>query len=53
MMLGGLVWAATTATPQRIVVIGDSTVCNYAASKYPWAGWGQELSLYLDRKSVV
>lgn len=49
----GAVWAATTATPQRIVIIGDSTVCNYAASKYPQAGWGQELSLYFQTGSVT
>lgn len=49
----GIVWAATTTAPQRIVVIGDSTVCNYAASKYPQAGWGQELSLYFRTGSVT
>jgi len=51
--MAGIGWAATTATPQRIVIIGDSTVCNYAASKYPWAGWGQELSLYFRTGSVT
>jgi len=50
--IAGVVWAATS-TPQRIVLIGDSTVCNYAASKYPWAGWGQELSLYFKSGSVT
>lgn len=49
----GIVWAATTATPQRIVIIGDSTVCNYAASKYPQAGWGQELAHYFKTGSVT
>lgn len=48
----GLAWSATTA-PQRIVIIGDSTVCNYAASKYPMAGWGQLLSLYFRAGSVT
>lgn len=45
------VWAATAPT-QRIVIIGDSTVCNYAASKYPQTGWGQILSLYFRSGSV-
>lgn len=44
---------ARTAAVQRIVIIGDSTVCNYAASKYPWAGWGQELSLFFQGGSVT
>lgn len=48
----GLAWAASPA-PQRIVIIGDSTVCNYAASKYPMAGWGQLLSLYFRAGSVT
>lgn len=50
--LAGLAWAAT-ATTQRIVIIGDSTVCNYAASKYPQTGWGQILSLYFKSGSVA
>lgn len=49
----GVVWAATTATPQRIVIIGDSTVCDYAASKYPQAGWGQVLKHYFQTGSVT
>ena len=44
---------ARTAATQRIFVIGDSTVCNYAASKYPWAGWGQELSLFFKTGTVT
>lgn len=43
---------ARTAATQRIFVIGDSTVCNYAASKYPWAGWGQELALFFKTGTV-
>jgi lysophospholipase L1-like esterase len=49
----GIVWAATMATPQRIVIIGDSTVCDYAASKYPQAGWGQVLKHYFKTGSVT
>lgn len=52
-VLAGVVWAATTATPQRIVIIGDSTVCDYAASKYPQAGWGQVLKHYFKTGSVT
>jgi len=52
-LLAVIAWAASTAvTTQRIVIIGDSTVCNYAASAYPWAGWGQELALYFKSGSV-
>lgn len=50
--IASAVWAAATA-PRRIVVIGDSTVCNYAVGKHPWAGWGQELSLYFRNGSVA
>ena len=31
----------------KITIIGDSTVCNYASSKYPQAGWGQVLDRFL------
>ncbi len=51
--MAGIVWAAATATPQRIVIIGDSTVCDYAASKYPQTGWGQELVHYFKTGSVT
>lgn len=51
--LAGIVWAASTATPQRIVIIGDSTVCDYAASKYPQTGWGQVLKHYFKTGSVT
>ncbi|HNY30136.1 MAG TPA: GDSL-type esterase/lipase family protein [Fibrobacteria bacterium] len=50
--LAAAVWAATAST-RRIVIIGDSTVCNYAASKYPQTGWGQVLSLYFKSGSVT
>lgn len=50
--MAGCFLAGASASPQRIVVIGDSTVCNYAASKYPWAGWGQVLSLYFKAGTV-
>lgn len=51
--LAGIVWAASTAPPQRIVIIGDSTVCDYAASKYPQTGWGQVLKYYFKTGSVT
>lgn len=40
-------------TTYMIYIIGDSTVCNYAASKYPWAGWGQELPIYFKSGTVT
>jgi len=49
--LGTLVWAQTA--PVRIVIIGDSTVCNYAASKAPWAGWGQVIGNYFKPGTVT
>lgn len=44
---------ARTAATQRIFVIGDSTVCNYAASKYPWTGWGQHLADFFKTGTVT
>lgn len=49
--LAALAWAQSAAV--RIVVIGDSTVSNYAASKYPMAGWGQVLSLFFRGGTVA
>ncbi|NLE01607.1 MAG: T9SS type A sorting domain-containing protein [Fibrobacter sp.] len=43
--------AQTTA--YTIYIIGDSTVCDYAESKYPWAGWGQVFSKFFKPGSVV
>lgn len=40
-------------TALRITIIGDSTVCNYAASKYPQTGWGQVLGLFFNNGSVT
>ena len=37
----------------KIFVIGDSTVANYTATQYPWAGWGQELNLFFDASKIV
>ena len=51
--MAGIGWAATTATPQRIVIIGDSTVCDYAANMYPQTGWGQVLKHYFRTGSVT
>lgn len=44
---------ARTAATQRIVIIGDSTVCNYAESKYPWTGWGQEFEHFFKTGAVT
>jgi len=40
-------------TRPKIYIISDSTVCNYGASDYPWAGWGQELQLFFDTAKVT
>ena len=40
-------------TAIRVTIIGDSTVCNYAASKYPMTGWGQVLQLFFVSGSVT
>lgn len=50
--LAALALARTTAV-QRIVLIGDSTVMTYAASKAPMAGWGQVLGLYFKPGTVT
>jgi lysophospholipase L1-like esterase len=44
---------AAQSAALRIVLIGDSTMCNYAASAYPWAGWGQELAFFFKPGSVT
>jgi lysophospholipase L1-like esterase len=45
--------AAANATPLRLVVIGDSTVCNYPANN-PCRGWGQYLQGYFgDSVKVI
>ncbi len=36
-----------------IHIIGDSTVCNYAENKYPWAGWGQVFGLFFKSGTVT
>lgn len=48
--VSAVVWAQTSF---RITVIGDSTVCNYAASKYPMMGWGQVLGLFFENGTLV
>ncbi|MBO9700104.1 MAG: T9SS type A sorting domain-containing protein [Sporocytophaga sp.] len=35
-----------------IYLIGDSTVCNYAASAYPMTGWGQMLPYFFNSTNV-
>jgi lysophospholipase L1-like esterase len=37
----------------RVHIIGDSTVCNYAENKYPWAGWGQVFGLFFKSGTVT
>jgi len=37
----------------KIHIIGDSTVCDYAESKYPWAGWGQVFGLFFKSGTVT
>lgn len=32
----------------KIYIIGDSTVCEYSSSKYPWQGWGALLQHFFD-----
>jgi lysophospholipase L1-like esterase len=49
-IIATIVLAQTTL---RITIIGDSTVCNYAASKYPQVGWGQVLGLFFNTGSVT
>lgn len=43
-------WAQNTIV---IHIIGDSTVCNYAESKYPQTGWGQVLGKFFINGSVT
>ncbi len=45
-----IIWAQTSF---RITIIGDSTVCNYAASKYPQAGWGQVIGKLFKNGTVT
>jgi len=37
----------------KIFTIGDSTVADYTAAQYPWAGWGQELKYFFDANKIV
>lgn len=36
----------------KVYLIGDSTVCNYAASAYPQTGWGQMLPYFFNMANV-
>jgi lysophospholipase L1-like esterase len=36
----------------KIYIIGDSTVCNYAASAYPWTGWGQIMPAFFNTANL-
>jgi lysophospholipase L1-like esterase len=46
---------AITATGAvvKVYIIGDSTVCNYAASAYPWMGWGQQIPFFFNKANVT
>jgi lysophospholipase L1-like esterase len=48
-----MVAVAPNGTVRKVYLIGDSTVCNYSASAYPQAGWGQMLPFFFDKNSVV
>ncbi len=48
-----ITFVTAQSSAYKIFIIGDSTVCNYAESKYPWAGWGQVLSYFFKSGSVV
>ncbi len=41
------------STSITIFIIGDSTVCDYAENKYPWAGWGQVFSKFFQPGTVT
>lgn len=45
--------AVTAAGIIKIYLIGDSTVCNYAASAYPFTGWGQVLPYFFNSANVA
>jgi lysophospholipase L1-like esterase len=49
-IISTLVFAQATL---RITIISDSTVCNYAASKYPQTGWGQVLERFFSTGSIT
>ena len=44
--------AVSDSTSFTIHIIGDSTVCNYAAKAYPQTGWGQILGSFFDGSRV-
>ncbi|MBN1760497.1 MAG: hypothetical protein JW863_19365 [Chitinispirillaceae bacterium] len=54
-----IVFIAVTAvvvaqsTSYRIFLIGDSTVCNYAESEYPFTGWGQLFFHFFENGTVT
>lgn len=44
--------AVSDTTSFTIYVVGDSTVCDYAAKAYPQTGWGQVLENFFDGANV-
>ena len=49
---GGMALAAAPAAPLKIVVLGDSTVCNYPEDS-PNRGWGMYLKGYFGPRATV
>ncbi|MDD4990850.1 MAG: GDSL-type esterase/lipase family protein [Paludibacter sp.] len=47
------VGVSATGSLIKIFTIGDSTVADYTAAQYPWAGWGQELKYFFDATKIV
>lgn len=42
-----------TGAITKIYLIGDSTVCNYAASAYPMTGWGMVLGAFFNANNIA
>lgn len=53
LLVGALtVLSQSDSSVVTIHIIGDSTVCNYAARAYPQTGWGQILGSFFDDSKV-
>lgn len=46
-------WKNPARRPQRIIILGDSTACEYGADRAPRSGWGQELARFLVGTQVI
>ena len=51
-LLAFLAFAASDSPKFTIHIMGDSTVCNYDASKYPQTGWGQIIGSFLGNANI-